>query len=73
MYLPGRTLRSGNYVFTPRSGGGSSFTFQIAVVAGATVIITTSSVAKAGHLKFWVRPKLSTTEMIRTEAKQPVK
>lgn len=74
MYLPGRALRSGVYVFTPRSGGGSSFSLQSAVAAGAAVIIiTTSRIAKAGHLKFWVRPKLSTTGTIRTEAKQPVK
>jgi hypothetical protein len=73
MYLPGRALRSGNYVFTPRSSGGSSFGLQSAVAAGAAVVITTSRVAKAGHLEFWVRPKLSTTGTIRTEAKQPVK
>jgi NADPH:quinone reductase-like Zn-dependent oxidoreductase len=51
MGLPGRMLKKGDYVLTLGSGGVSLFALQIAVAAGATVISTTSSKAKADRLK----------------------
>lgn len=51
MGLPGRALRKGDYVLTLGSGGVSLFALQIAVAAGATVVSTTSSNAKADRLK----------------------
>lgn len=51
MGLPGRPLQRGDYVLTLGSGGVSLFALQIAVAAGATVISTTSSAAKADRLK----------------------
>jgi NADPH:quinone reductase-like Zn-dependent oxidoreductase len=51
MGLPGRPLRRGDYVLTLGSGGVSLFALQIAVAAGATVVSTTSSKAKADRLK----------------------
>ena len=51
MGLPGRPLRRGDYVLTLGSGGVSLFALQIAVAAGATVVSTTSSAAKADRLK----------------------
>ena len=51
MGLPGRPLKRGDYVLTLGSGGVSLFALQIAVAAGATVVSTTSSRAKADRLK----------------------
>ena len=51
MGLPGRPLRRGDYVLTLGSGGVSLFALQIAVAAGATVVSTTSSAAKADRLR----------------------
>jgi NADPH:quinone reductase-like Zn-dependent oxidoreductase len=51
MGLPGRPLRRGDYVLTLGSGGVSLFALQIAVAAGAMVVSTTSSKAKADRLK----------------------
>ncbi|GAB7332772.1 hypothetical protein MBLNU13_g04505t1 [Cladosporium sp. NU13] len=51
MGLPGRPLKKGDYVLTLGSGGVSLFALQIAVAAGATVVGTTSSKAKADRLK----------------------
>lgn len=51
MGLPGRPLRKGDYVLTLGSGGVSLFALQIAIAAGATVVSTTSSAAKADRLK----------------------
>lgn len=51
MGLPGRPLRRGDHVLTLGSGGVSLFALQIAVAAGATVVSTTSSAAKADRLK----------------------
>jgi NADPH:quinone reductase-like Zn-dependent oxidoreductase len=51
MGLPGRPLKRRDYVLTLGSGGVSLFALQIAVAAGATVVSTTSSRAKADRLK----------------------
>lgn len=51
MGLPGRPLKKGDYVLTLGSGGVSLFALQIAVAAGATVVSTTSSSAKADRLE----------------------
>lgn len=51
MGLPGRPLKKRDYVLTLGSGGVSLFALQIAVAAGATVVSTTSSKAKADRLK----------------------
>jgi NADPH:quinone reductase-like Zn-dependent oxidoreductase len=51
MGLPSRPLKKGDCVLTLGSGGVSLFALQIAVAAGARVISTTSSAAKADRLK----------------------
>ena len=51
MGLPGRPLKKADYVLTLGSGGVSLFALQIAAAAGATVVSTTSSKAKADRLK----------------------
>jgi len=49
--VEGRSLRAGDTVLVQGTGGVSVFAAQIAVAAGATVIATTSSNAKADKLK----------------------
>ncbi|ETS81526.1 hypothetical protein PFICI_06528 [Pestalotiopsis fici W106-1] len=51
MGLPGRPVRSGDFVVVQGTGGVSVAALQIAVAAGATVIATTSSDAKAARLR----------------------
>lgn len=46
-----RSLKAGDYVLTQGTGGVSLFAIQIALAAGANVIATTSSSAKADRLK----------------------
>jgi len=46
-----RSLRPGDYVLTQGTGGVSIAALQFAVAAGAVVIATTSSAAKAEKLK----------------------
>ncbi|KAF2996150.1 hypothetical protein E8E14_000463 [Neopestalotiopsis sp. 37M] len=48
---PGGPVRSGDYVVVQGTGGVSVAALQIAVAAGATVIATTSSDAKAARLR----------------------
>lgn len=49
--LTGRALKAGDTALTLGTGGVSIFAIQFAVAAGATVIATTSSAAKAARLK----------------------
>ncbi|WRT68147.1 uncharacterized protein IL334_005122 [Kwoniella shivajii] len=49
--LEGRTLKPGDWVLTQGTGGVSIFALQFAKAAGATVVSTTSSSAKAEKLK----------------------